>query len=123
MGKAIVSRYALHVRVTGGVHTPSTWNVKGKYGAKGQGKPTEANIAKYVQASEESCRPNGINEHLGIFSYLRAWIVDQQTGDIVAQWTRPKGGPMFQVIEPLPEGHPSHCHTHGMKTLSERKAS
>jgi len=100
--------------------SPFAHHTHPEYSVKHCGKPTEANLRKWVQDFEDSLRPNGINEHLGIFSIKTAEIYDQRKDEVVAS-IKPER-PMFQVIEPLPEGHPLHCHTHGFKTFSEREA-
>lgn len=93
--------------------TTSTWShTHPEWSIKRDGKPTEANLRKWVQDLEDSLRPNGINEHLGIFSVKTAEIYSQKRGEVVVK-IKPEH-PMFQVIEPLPEGHPCHKGTHGI---------
>jgi len=62
-------------------HTNMVWR-------KAYGRPTTANLGKWVDSFEASC-VNGPNKHLGIDAVLSAQIVDQTGGEIVAKWQRP----------------------------------
>lgn len=65
------------------------------------GKPTPANIEKFIVAYVKSAKPDGANAHLGGGSGwpsqppTRAYVYDQMKGEIIGQWTAPK----FWVVE------------------------
>ncbi len=59
-------------------HTPSGWDVKRA------GKPTDENLALYVEALEASTRPGECNEHLGRTTVHTAQVVRQASGERVA---------------------------------------
>ena len=94
MGKIVKPKY--RVEMTG--VTPAAWRVKGYGQVPGYGKPTDANLEKFVHGYAKSLEIGGVNEHvskaLGHVPYpTSARIVDQDTGAVVASW---KAG-MFQV--------------------------
>lgn len=71
---------------------------------KDAGKPTAANIEKFIVAYYKSTRPGGANAHIGAQSNgkgwpvqppARAYVYDQIKGEIVGEWTAPK----FWVID------------------------
>jgi hypothetical protein len=73
--------------------SPMAWEVKSK------GKPTEANIEKYVRAFVDSQKIGGCNEHLSRSAGFiqvpnRARIIRQADNQVVAEWR----APMFMAI-------------------------
>lgn len=102
MGRSYTPKYRLEFTTTRpGYFTPGAWEVRGRYGRHSDGKPTTANLDKWVTAFEDSLRPGKPNAHLGIFSVVTAKIINQFTGEVVATWTRKTARPnepLFQVI-------------------------
>ncbi len=93
MGRSVTPPYRLEMS---GV-TAATWRVKAQYGIPGDGKPTEANLIKYIRAYAKSLE-SGSNVHiskaLGYVPYPTwARIVRQADGQVMAEW---KAAP-FQV--------------------------
>lgn len=80
--------YRIEISATGGSYTPAGWN------AKHSGRPTAANLARYVEGLEESTREGGVNAHLGATVVWSAKIIRQATGDTVATYN----GPLFAAI-------------------------
>ena len=67
-------------------HTPAPWDTR-RYG-----KPTEANLARFIQELESSTAPDGVNAHLGVMQVSAARIVRQRDGKVLAIWQpRPFG--------------------------------
>jgi len=63
------------------------------------GRPTNENLAKYVEAYHESLKPGNTNWHLcKSASHIPYWnkarIIRQKTGEIVAEWN----APAFMVV-------------------------
>ena len=83
-------RFVLHVVIDtpGRAWTPSEWRVRARYQSPGYGKPTVENIKKHCLFVEESTAEGGVNAHLGATKILKAWVVDQETGAKVAEYTR-----------------------------------
>lgn len=63
--------------------TPAAWPTRKD---RGGGRPTKANLARYVEGTNESCQPGGVNEHLAPMRIVRAEIVNQHTGEIKARY-------------------------------------
>ena len=87
--------YVVELTIPGTRNTPSAWN------CKNDGRPTEANLANYVQTYERSTRPGGVNDHLGPETVTSARIRRNTCyGDVVARYVAPKPepAPMFSVI-------------------------
>jgi len=59
-------------------HTPAGWD------SKRCGRPTDANLATYIEDFEASTLPGQCNEHLGRTTVHTAQIVRQATGERVA---------------------------------------
>ncbi len=101
MGKSRTYTYSIHIKVVSGRrYTAGEWRTKTRLGWTGYGSPTTANIDKYVAAFEQSMI-DGPNKHLGIDQVTEAYIIDQRTGDVAAEWKRSemrKNQPLFQVI-------------------------
>jgi len=93
MGKSIKSKYALQIK-SDGYFTPMCWFVNQN------GKPTQANLEKWVDAYHASLKPGGANAHLsngpkGMPILNSAKIVtNDRNKTVVAAWK----APMFMVI-------------------------
>jgi hypothetical protein len=82
-------KYVIHYTVKDGSYwTPHEWYARKRNQRPGDGKPTEENIAKHCRHMEASTLPGGVNAHIGKTKMLSAYIVDQRTGSVVAQWGR-----------------------------------
>lgn len=90
MGRSYTPRYVCEIVVPGTYHTPMSWDVKSRYGARGYGKPTDANLKKYVEGFEASTKPGGVNAHLGETIVTSARIIDQFEGGVVATYKQPE---------------------------------
>lgn len=66
MGTTSTPKYVVRVDVLGFYCTPMEWRVRAKFGAAGYGAPTAANLRKFVEASNASTEPGGVNAHLGV---------------------------------------------------------
>ena len=102
MGRSTTPKYVLEICCSDYCrYTPMAWHVGSHYGLPGDGKPTVANINKWVTRFEES-RISGANKHLGIALVIRATIIlNDGSRTVVTAWTRHeqrKNEPMFQVI-------------------------
>lgn len=91
------------VEVTTPAHrwTPAEWRARKRGPLPGYGQPTDANLARYVKAFEDSTKPGGVNAHLGETRVTRASIRRNTPGaDPVASYTAPPApaGPMFTVV-------------------------
>lgn len=104
MGKSVAVRFSLTITLASRRYcTPSTWNVRSSTNIPGNGKPTTANIDKWVAAFEASMHTH--NKHLGIDQVTYAHIVDHKSGQVVAQWRRSEqrhNQPMFECLTPIP---------------------
>ena len=103
MGRSYPIHYIVRIHTTmpNVIHTPVEWRSRPRFGLPADGKPTTANLDKWVTAFEDSCRPGKPNAHLGTFSVTYAEIYDQKLRVVVAIWERSKqrkNEPMFQVI-------------------------
>lgn len=81
--------YRLEITVASGWRvTPMEWRTRAhKLYGPGYGKPSVANITRWVEAYEASMRPGGPNAHLGQDQVLTARVTNQRTGEAVA-WLR-----------------------------------
>lgn len=82
MSRSRKLKYVIHTEVLLRSCSPCEWSVRDA------GKPTAENIKRWVARLEESCRPGGVNQHLGSHKIIRASIVNQFTGNTVAAWER-----------------------------------
>ena len=67
--------------------TDSAWPTQAK---RGGGRPTQANLTRYIEGTNESFEPGGVNEHLsqrGTVRILGAEIVNQHTGEVKATYS------------------------------------
>lgn len=88
-------RYQVQIYSAGHRYTPAAWDVRFPYGPvksgefagkTGLGKPTDANLAKYVKDFESGTQPGGPNDHLGVVKVTAAEITDTRTREIVARY-------------------------------------
>ena len=88
MGRSTTPTYILRIIVESGSYcTPMEWRVSGsRIAGSGYGKPTTANIAKWVAVYEKSLLPGGVNSHIGFDKVLSASITNQKIGEVVAEW-------------------------------------
>lgn len=103
MGRSTTPTYRLEILGHTGKFsiTNSAWNVRGRNGSPGDGRPSTESLDRYVTSFEESLRAGGSNVHLGIFSLTSCQIVRQSSGKVVATWQRSeqrKGEPSFQLV-------------------------
>jgi hypothetical protein len=60
--------------------TPYSWS------AKQHGRPTEANLAKFVEVHNKSFEPGGVNAHVGV-RIVRAYLRrNERDGEVLAVW-------------------------------------
>jgi hypothetical protein len=95
MGRTITPTYAVHLFVPGTSITPAAWDVRRN------GRPTDANLTRYVRAFEQSTLPGGPNAHLGPMRVLRARVRHQRSGEFVAEYTAPQQRSAFTVVAVL----------------------
>ena len=76
----------MEMTIDNGRCTPMGWDVNGRHGYQGKGKPNAENLKKYVEAFEASTKPGECNGHLGVTKVLAAQIVKQSTDDVVATY-------------------------------------
>ena len=83
-------RFVVHyvIDTPGRAWTPGEWRARRQHQIQGDGKPTTDNLKKHCLHYEASTQPEGCNSHLGATKILRAWIVDQTSGEKVAEYTR-----------------------------------
>jgi hypothetical protein len=80
--------------------TAAAWHVKDRHQVKGYGKPTEANLTKYIEAFIESLKPGGCNHHVSkALGYMPIpnWArirVNCIGGETLAEWK----APMFMAL-------------------------
>lgn len=66
--------------------TTSVWPTRKN---RGGGRPTAANLTRYIEGTNESFLPGGVNDHLstdGTVRILGAQIVNQFTGEVRATY-------------------------------------
>jgi len=99
MGRSYTPRYVIKINGAGRTNAvqimPMEWRSRARGPYEGYGKPTEANLAKWVEKFNESLRPGGCNDHVGERAQVtKANIVDQFTNEVVATYE----APAFQVV-------------------------
>ena len=87
-GRSRAVRYVVHFNVDRGFWTPSEWRARREHQIPGYGAPTNENLAKHIAVVERATLPGGVNEHIGPTKILNARIVDQNTGQTVAEYRR-----------------------------------
>lgn len=100
MGSSRAWRYRLQIKCASGwYYTPMEWRVRTQRNTgPGFGKPTTENIDRWVTRFEWSMI-HGPNRHLGQDRVVSASIVDQHTGDVVAEWSRKQYRPNEPSLE------------------------
>lgn len=88
MDESFTPTYRVAIRTTQGHYTPMEWQVRGRYGMRGYGAPTAANLAAFVHQLEASHEPGGVNAHVGPTMILQATIVRQANNLVMAQYAR-----------------------------------
>ena len=84
MSRDVTSRYAVQVIVPGYRYSPACWN------CRRDGRPTAANLARYVESFEASTRAGGCNAHLGETRVREACVrVNEYAGTVVATYRAP----------------------------------
>lgn len=89
MGKTYTPKYRIEFLQTncGGGNTPMCWDIK-------NGRPTNDNLEKYLDAYSKSCEMGGVNDHISaaigfIPVVLKAVIINQRNEEIVASYQAP----------------------------------
>lgn len=73
--------YAVEFVVDRGYWTPMGWN------SRQAGRPTAANLAKFVRGYEASTQTGGVNSHIGPTRILRATILrNDGSREVVASY-------------------------------------
>lgn len=100
MGRSVTPKYVFEIETflsrAGKVrHTSMIWR-------KEYGRPTVANLDKWVTSYEESCKPGGCNAHLGVDPVVSAKIRLNYAGSpAMVEWERKTARPnepKFQVV-------------------------
>ena len=99
MGKSTTPKYILKIttfKSQNGLagYSNMEWN------CRQSGRPSAANIDKWVTVYENSCLPGGCNAHLG-YDPVLSCEVRRNPGDVVASWSRKeyrKDEPLFQTV-------------------------
>lgn len=68
--------------------TAQEWRTRKQGRIPAYGKPTPENIQKHCAVVETSTAPGGVNSHMGYTKILRAWVVNQVSGEVVGEWSR-----------------------------------
>jgi hypothetical protein len=83
------TKYQVRLKVSGYGFPPMSWN------CKRDGRPTAANLKKFVESFEASTRKGGANAHLGATTVSRAAIcLNDGSRKVVVSYT----APLFTVI-------------------------
>jgi hypothetical protein len=78
--------YRLEIECEGAVLTPAIWRVGSHGDTPGHGRPTTENLARWVKTLEATRCP--VFKRLGLHRVIRARIVRQTSGKVVAEWRR-----------------------------------
>jgi len=97
MGRLITPKYALYYRdnTPGLLEQSGAWNVTDRnYPGSGYGRPTAANLERWVRAFNKSMSPGEVNHHVSkALGYLlhvsNARIVRQKDGRVMAEYRAP----------------------------------
>lgn len=94
MGRSRTPRYVVEVNGTGRAQAME-WRARRRGQVLGYGKPTNENLAKWVERFNAALKPGGVNEHLGDRCRVdSAKVVDQFSGEVKAVYK----APMFQLV-------------------------
>ena len=81
MSRDATSKYAIQLVVPGYRYSPACWN------CRRNGRPTAANLIRYIESFEASTRPGGCNAHLGETRVSSAYIrLNEYAGQVVASF-------------------------------------
>jgi len=96
MGRSRAIKYVVSAKCSPATAalTQMEWRVTRDGNIPGDGKPTEANLAKWVAVYNASFQPGGVNQHAGPLTIVSAKIVRQADYRIMAEYAMP----MFQVV-------------------------
>lgn len=101
MGRTITPTYRLEYQAENWPLHTQAWQVRSNNARiPGKGKPTPANIAKWAKAFEDSMLPTGCNAHVGFHRILNARIVNQFTGQVVAEWEANQAQDTQRIVNP-----------------------
>lgn len=87
MGRIRTPAYRVELKTLGFYLTPAAWNIRGDGLVHGNGKPTHANLKKYVESIHKSFEPGGANAHIGYLRIIRATIIRQADDEVMATWS------------------------------------
>ncbi len=97
MGRSKTPKYVVVMEGTGVNSTPIAWHVGVTEGnVPGYGKPTDANLAKYIAKYVESLKPGGANQHLmqaygtKVIPNSARIVTNDGARTVVATWKAPK---------------------------------
>lgn len=86
------TKYQVRLKVSGYGFPPMSWN------CKRDGRPTAANLQKFVESFEASTREGGVNAHLGATKVTRAAIMlNDGSRKLVAEYEAPRA-PLFMFV-------------------------
>jgi hypothetical protein len=92
MGRTVTSKYAVSITVPGYSYGLASWR------CQQSGRPTDANLARYVAEFEASTRPDGCNAHLGEQHVTSAHVkINNYNGAVIARYRAP-ARPLFTVV-------------------------
>ena len=78
------TKYQIRIEVPGAHYMPMSWN------CKRSGRPTEANLRKWVIGFEASTLPGGCNAHLGPEIVRKATVLlNDGSQTVVAEYSNP----------------------------------
>ena len=96
MGRSFTPKYAVEMEGC----TSATWRVGPEYQIPGNGKPTAANLAKYVEAYIGSLKTGGVNVHISkALGYMPIpnWariVLNDGSRTVIAEWK----APLFMIV-------------------------
>jgi hypothetical protein len=64
-GGSTTPKYVVDMKLKRGYTDAAEWRVNAQYGMRGYGKPTTANLKKYIDAYNDSLESGGVNAHIG----------------------------------------------------------
>ena len=78
------TKYQVKIVVPGYFYPPASWN------CRRDGRPTAANLAKFVESFEASTQPGQCNAHLGVTKVLSASVkLNDGSAKVVARYEMP----------------------------------
>ena len=99
MGRTMTPAYRVECTATGYGLTPMAWHVapRGQMVGAGYGKPTTANLEKFVADLNASFQPGGVNPLPGC-RVVTARIVRQSDGQVMARYPTPAAPDRLQIL-------------------------